>query len=85
MRWAATAPVGTIPDPEEVTKEKLNFHRRWFKKFEDLLDGTTTGPLWLREEKIAEIIAEALQNRDGKVYRLDAFCVWNQPQNKHIC
>src|SRR5574341_616049 len=55
LRWAAISPPGTIPNPEEVAKEKLKFHRRWFKKFEDLLDGTVTGPLWLKEEQVAVI------------------------------
>ncbi|MCI0539342.1 MAG: hypothetical protein L0Z50_29390 [Verrucomicrobiales bacterium] len=81
MRWAATAPEGTIPNPEQVAEEKLNFHRRWFKKFEDALDGAATGPLWLKEERIAEIVDEALRYRDDKVYRLDAFCV--MPNHVH--
>lgn len=81
LRWAATAPDGTTPDPEEVAEEKLKFHRRWFKKFEDVLDGKTTGPLWLMEERIAAIVSEALRKRDGKVYRLDAFCV--MPNHVH--
>ncbi len=79
--WAAISPPGTIPDPEEVAKEKLRFHRRWFKKFEDLLDGAATGPLWLKEEQVAEIVDEALRYRDGTVYRLDAYCV--MPNHVH--
>jgi putative transposase len=46
-----------------------------------LLDGTKTGPLWLKEERIADIVDEALRYRDGKVYRLDAFCV--MPNHVH--
>jgi hypothetical protein len=81
MRWAAISPEGTVPDPEEVAEEKMKFHRRWFKKFEALLDGAATGPLWLKEERVAEIVAEALRHRDGKVYRLDAYCV--MPNHVH--
>ncbi|MGH9835554.1 MAG: transposase [Blastocatellia bacterium] len=81
MRWAAISHEGTVPDPEEVAEEKMKFHRRWFKKFEDLLDGTATGPLWLYEERIAQIVDEALRHRDGKVYRLDAYCV--MPNHVH--
>jgi putative transposase len=81
LRWAATSPQGTIPDPDEVAEEKLKFHRRWLKKFEDLMDGATTGPLWLKEERIADIVDEALRYRDGKIYRLDAFCV--MPNHVH--
>ena len=75
LRWAAVSPPGTIPDTEEMAEEKLKFHRRWFKKFDDLLDGAATGPLWLKEERVAGIVDEALRHRDGVVYRLDAYCV----------
>ena len=81
LRWDAISSPGTIPDPEEVVEEKLKFHRRWFKKIEDLLDGAATGPLWLVEESVAGIVDEALRSRDGKVYRLDAFCV--MPNHVH--
>lgn len=81
LRWAAVAPAGTVPDPAAVAEEKLALHRRWFKKFEDLLDGTKTGPLWLQEERIARIVDEALRQRDGTVYQLDAFCV--MPNHVH--
>jgi REP element-mobilizing transposase RayT len=81
LRWAAIAPTGTVPDPEAMAAEKLTFHRRWFKKFEDLLDGAKTGPLWLQEERVARIVAEALRQRDGAVYQLDAFSV--MPNHVH--
>jgi REP element-mobilizing transposase RayT len=81
MRWAVISPPGTVPNPEEVAEEKLKFHRRWFKKFEGILDGAATGPLWLKEEGIAEIVDEALRYRDGNVFRFDAFCV--MPNHVH--
>jgi REP element-mobilizing transposase RayT len=82
MRWAAISLPGTVPDPEEASELKLNFHRRWFKKFEDQLDGAATGPLWLKEERVASIVDEALRYRDGNVYRLDAFCI--MPNHVHV-
>jgi hypothetical protein len=30
-------------------------------------------PVWLREEAVAEIVTAALHQRDGEVYRLDAY------------
>lgn len=81
LRWAALSPTGTLPDPDAVAEEKLKFRRRWFKKFEELLDGAATGPLWLKEDRIAAIVDEALRHRDGTVYRLDAFCV--MPNHVH--
>ncbi len=82
LRWAAMAPPGTRPDPDEVAQEKLKFHRRWFKKFEAALDGATTGPLWLKDERLAAIVAESLHHRDGSIYRLDAFCI--MPNHVHV-
>jgi len=81
LRWAAISPPGTIPDPEAVAEEKLKHHRRWFRKFEELLDGAATGPLWLKEDRVAAIVDEALRYRDGKIYRLDAYCV--MPNHVH--
>ncbi len=81
LRWAAISPPGTIPDPEGVAEEKLGFHRRWFRKFEQLLDGAATGPLWLKEDQVAAIVDEALRHRDGTIYRLDAYCV--MPNHVH--
>ena len=62
-------------DPEERKTAELEFSRRWFRCFEDSLDEQTTGPLWLKEERIAEVVTEALHHRDSKEYRLDAYCV----------
>lgn len=81
LRWAAISPEGTLPDPDALAEEKLEFRRRWFKKFEELLDGAATGPVWLKEDRIAAIVDEALRHRDGAVYRLDAFCV--MPNHVH--
>ena len=81
LRWAAISLPGTVPDPEAVAEEKLKFHRRWFKKFEESLDGGATGPLWLKEGQVAEIVDEAIRHRDGTIYRLDAYCV--MPNHVH--
>lgn len=70
QKLAATSPTGVFPDPEAVAEDWLNFQRRWFAKFGDELHRETCGPVWLKEARIAEIAAEALRHRDGKVYRL---------------
>ena len=53
----------------------MDFERKWFAKFESVLDGSTHGPVWLRDDRIAAQIAEGLRYRDGRVYRLDAFSI----------
>ena len=49
--------------------------REWFRKFEKTLDDAQSGPVWLQDDRIATEIAESLRYRDGKVYRLDAYCI----------
>ncbi len=53
----------------------LDFNRRWFKRFEDILHQAVSGPTWLKDERVAKIIADSLHYRDNKVYRLDAYCI----------
>lgn len=51
------------------------FHRHWFMKFEDVMHKAGAGPTWLKDETVAKVVADALHYRDGKVFRLDAYCV----------
>jgi REP-associated tyrosine transposase len=53
----------------------LDFQRGWFVKFEEILHRAECGPTWLKDETIAQIVADSLHNRDGKVYRLDAYSI----------
>jgi REP element-mobilizing transposase RayT len=67
----------TDDSPELISHQKRfqEFHREWFKKFEDILDAAECGPTWLKADEVARIVADALHWRDGKVYRLDAYCI----------
>ena len=64
---------------ENITFEQKQKHRewkqQWFQKFEKTLDNAQSGPLWLKDERIAKEVAESLHYRDGKVYCLDAYCI----------
>jgi REP element-mobilizing transposase RayT len=51
------------------------FSREWFVKFEDVLHKASTGPMWMRDERVAERVADNLHRLDGDAYRLDAYCV----------
>ena len=59
----------------EQKQERREWQRQWFRKFEKTLDNAQGGPLWLKDERIAKEMAESLHYRDGKVYRLDAYCI----------
>jgi REP-associated tyrosine transposase len=51
------------------------FHRRWFLRFEDVLHQAATGPTWLRDDRVAQLVADSLQYRDGRVYWLNAYSI----------
>jgi putative transposase len=53
--------------------DKLN--REWFAKFEEVLHGAGTGPMWMKDARVAKTGSESIHRLDGEAYRLDAFCV----------
>ena len=72
----------TITDPEEKTKEIRHHHKRYFEKFDEFLDKHYHGPTWMRDERIAELIATAIQYRNGKEYDLISYCI--MPNHVHL-
>lgn len=56
--------------------------KRTFGRLDALLDAGETGPHWLREPAIAQLVADALHYRHDKVYRLDTFCL--MPNHVHV-
>jgi REP-associated tyrosine transposase len=69
----------------EVAKHEKRlraFHRAWFVKFEDILDKAQDGPTWLRDERVAKLVADSLECRDGNVYRLHVYCI--MPNHVHV-
>ena len=73
-RWLERNPFGS-------EQHRLQFERRWFAKFEALLDAGNHGPLWLKNDCVAEQISESLHFRDGKYFRLDSFTI--MPNHVH--
>jgi len=57
-------------------------NRRHFGRWDRALDSATQGPRWLAQSEIAQIVAEALRYRDGKVYGLLAYCI--MPNHVHL-
>ncbi|MBI5470834.1 MAG: hypothetical protein HY961_00670 [Ignavibacteriae bacterium] len=64
-------------------REKISEIRdQYFHKFEDLLNGASTGPRWLGEMPVASIVKEAMHYRDGNAYDLFAYTI--MPNHIHI-
>lgn len=71
-----------IKDQKERKRTQRKWESQWFLRFETALDKADFGPTWLKDERIAKLVAESLHYRDGKVYRLDAYCI--MPNHVHI-
>ena len=61
---------------DQQQKARLqDFHRRWFVKFEEILHKEETGPVWMKDPQVADLIQESLHYRDGNVFRLDSYSI----------
>jgi len=77
MRSAGWTDLKVNDDSDELQHHQerlLEFQRRWFREFEDILHKAETGPTWLKEEA-AKVVVDALHYLDGSVFRLDSYCV----------
>ncbi len=71
--------IANLSESEKITsaqKEDFrDFHRRWFRRFEDVLHQEQSKIVWLKNEKVADLVADSLKYRDGDSYHLKAFCI----------
>lgn len=66
--------IAVLPDSEQEGRNYLE-ERRYFGKWDAYLDKAEFGPRWLAQPEIADIVKEAMQYRDGKVFDLHAFSI----------
>ena len=67
----------------KLPKDENEFeHRTWFEKFDDYLDRVLCGEEYLKNEQVADLVAESIHYRDGKVYELCTFCI--MPNHVHL-
>jgi REP element-mobilizing transposase RayT len=60
----------------------INLRKKYFAKFDQYLDSSSTGSLWLKEDKIASIVSDAIHYRDNKEYFL--YCSTIMPNHVHM-
>ena len=81
-RERVDATLARISDPAERRQRVDWENRRLFGLWDTALDTADQGPFWLREPAIANLVAESLHYRDGRVYTLDAYCI--MPNHVHL-
>ena len=81
-REAAKRKYVQIADKIQREKQDDLDDRRAFGRWDEALDLYSESPSWLGQPEIAEIVAEALHYRDGKVYDLLAYCI--MPNHVHV-
>jgi len=70
------------PDTLARRQQAYLEQRRLFGKWDMALHCDKSGPVWLREPKIAELLRVSLHQRDGAVYDLIAYCI--MPNHVHL-
>lgn len=70
-----------IGDPDERMRQADRERRKMFGKWDKALDSAHSGPFWLRDERVAALVAESLHHLDSQRYTLEAFCI--MPNHVH--
>ena len=74
--------LAALEDEDERRQRAYREQRCLFGKWDNMLDGATAGPQWLKDECVAREVCDSLHHRDGNVYNLDCFCV--MPNHVHV-
>jgi putative transposase len=74
--------IASIKDEKRKLDEWRAHHQAYFEKFDALLDGNTAGPRWLADDRVAEIVAEAIHYREAREYDLLAYTI--MPNHVHM-
>ena len=72
----------TITDRKEKQLLRDRDQRKLFPKWEDELHKSQTGPFWLQDERIAEIVADSILYHDGDWFDVLAYCIL--PNHVHL-
>ncbi len=64
-----------MADTLHLEKAIYDEHKRFFAKYDSLLDNIKTGPHHLKKPEIASIVIEQMHRHDGELYELVAYCV----------
>ncbi|OQZ00849.1 MAG: hypothetical protein B6D35_05045 [Candidatus Brocadia sp. UTAMX2] len=68
-----------IRDEKIRKQEILDMHKRHFGNFDEMLDQAANNKNWLRDDRVAQVIIEAMHFRDKKTYNLLAYYIMPIP------
>jgi putative transposase len=71
-RETAEHRIALLPELDRQ-KEQQTLHKRLFGKWDTVLDQAQTGPTWLAQPAVAQIVANSLHFLDGDKYTLDCY------------
>lgn len=74
--------VNQLTDPTLQKQAVTLAQKQLFSEWDAALDAATESNLWLAKPEVANIVCEALQYRDQRVFCLDAYCV--MPNHVHL-
>jgi putative transposase len=90
FRLTNSLPVGALENLKaesqiikSLSQEQASLaHHDWFARYDDLLDRVVYGDCFLKNEHIADMVAESIKFRHGKTYDLSAFSI--MPNHIHL-
>lgn len=74
--------IAGLGDARQRSDAQRDHQERYFDRFEDILHGSSTGPRWLEDPRIADLVAEAIRFKDGSTHTVVAYCV--MPNHVHL-
>ena len=73
-RETAEKAIAALPDSQQKAA-RYQSHKRLFAKWDRHLDHADSGPMWLQETAVAQLVTNSLHHLDGKQYALDCYCL----------
>jgi putative transposase len=68
---------------KKLPRDKVDVEQyHWFEKLDDYLDRVVCGEAFLKNEQVADLVAEAIYYRNARIYDLISFCI--MPNHVHL-
>lgn len=72
----------SIEAKNQNKSKKRKIRKAYFKNFDQYLDRAESGRNWLKEDKIAQIVADKIHDFDSQKYTLICYCI--MPNHVHL-